>query len=116
MVALVLLLPLMINVVEQKRQGQSKPLTYPVAAHVYDAVVEYIDTIPGVTLVTIGRVSVEPASSVSILLATAGKYPAGLKDELTRLVHDVRGGRPVVRIIILKEVGEEGVVPIPDAT
>ena len=116
MVALVLLLPLMINVVEQKRQGQSKPLTYPVAAHVYEAVVEYIETIPEVTLVTIGRVSVEPASSVSILLATPGTYPAGIKDELTRLVHDVRGGSPSVRIVILQEVGKEQVIPMPEAT
>jgi uncharacterized hydrophobic protein (TIGR00271 family) len=115
MVALVLLLPLMINVVEQKRQGQSKPLTYPVAAHVYEAVVEYVESIPGVTLVTIGRVSVEPASSVSILLATQGKYPAGIKDELTGLVHDTRGGSPTVRIIILQEAHEEQVVPAPKA-
>lgn len=102
----ILLLPLMINVAEQKRQGQSKPLTYPVAAHVHEAVVDYLESVPEVTLVTIGRVSVEPASSVSILLATPGTIPAGLKDELTRLVHDVRGGSPTVRIIVLQEVRE----------
>ena len=43
MVTIVLLLPLISNVVEQKRRGQAKPLTYPVAAHVQEAVEEYLD-------------------------------------------------------------------------
>lgn len=115
MVTLILLLPLLINVAEQKRRGQSKPLTYPVATHVHEAVVDYLESVPEVTLVTIGRVSVEPASSVSILLATMGKIPAGIKDELTRLVQDVRGGSPVVRIIVLQEAREEQAVPMGQA-
>ena len=106
MVTVFLLLPLISNVAEQKRRGQSKPLTYPVAAHVHEAVASYVDTLPGVTLVTIGRVSMEPASSVSILLATAGTLPHGLKEELTELVHEVRGGSPSVRIVVLREVLE----------
>lgn len=107
MVALVLLLPLMSNVAEQKRRGQTKPLNYPVAAHVYEAVAAYLETVPGMTLVTIGRVSMEPASSVSIMLAATGKVPPGIKARLTHLVHEVRGGDPIVRIIVLREVEEE---------
>ena len=106
MVTIVLLLPLISNVVEQKRRGQVKPLTYPVAAHVQEAVVAYLDSVPGITLITIARVSVEPASSVSILLATAGDLPVGLKHDLTELVRDVRGGDPDVRIIALREIHE----------
>jgi uncharacterized hydrophobic protein (TIGR00271 family) len=107
MLAVILLLPLLSNVVETKRRGQNKPLTYPVAAHVQEEVEAYLDAVPGVHLVTIARVSVEPASAVSILLAVPGKLPIGLKDELTRLVWDVRGGRPTVRIIALREVTEQ---------
>lgn len=106
MVALILLLPLMSNVAQQKRRGQTRPLNYPVAAHVYEAVVAYLEKLPRVTLVTIGRVSMEPASSVSIMLATTGELPVGTKNELTRLVHEVRGGDPIVRIIVLREVDE----------
>jgi len=107
MVAAILLLPLIGNVEEQKRRGRSMPLTYPVAAHVQEAVTAYLDTLPGVTLVRMARVSVEPASAIDILLATAGKLPAGTKEELTRLVHEVRGGEPIVRVLVLREVEEE---------
>lgn len=106
MLTLVLLLPLMSNVAAQKRRGQTKPLNYPVAAHVHEAVSAYLDTIPGLTLVTIGRVSIEPASSINIILAAKGTLPAGAKDNLTRLVHEVRGGDPSVRIIALQEALE----------
>jgi uncharacterized hydrophobic protein (TIGR00271 family) len=111
MLAVILLLPLIINVAEQKRRGQVRPLTYPVASHVQEAVLEYLDSVPGVTLITIARVSVEPASSVSILLSASDQLPAGLKEELTLLVRDVRGGDPDVRIIALREVQEQ---PSPD--
>ncbi len=107
MMAAILMLPLISNVEEQKRRGRSMPLTYPVAAHVQEAVSAYLDTIPGVSLVRMARVSVEPASAVDILLATAGKLPAGTKEELIRLVHEVRGGKPIVRVLVLREVEEE---------
>lgn len=107
MVAVILLLPLLTNVVEQKRRGQNKPLTYPVAAHVQLDVEAYLDTIPGVTLVTIARVSVEPTSAVSILLASDGKLPVGIKSRLTSLVQEARGGTTTVRIIALHEVHED---------
>ena len=104
---LVLLLPLMSNVAQQKRRGQTKPLNYPVAEHVYQAVANYLETIPGMTLVTIGRVSMEPASSINIMLTATGKVPPGTRAGLTRLVHEVRGGDPIVRIIVVREVEEE---------
>ena len=107
MLTVILLLPLMSNVVKQKRQGQTRPLTYPVATHVQEAVTDYLETVPGVTLITIARVSVEPASAVSIMLAVPESLPAGLKEELTRIVQEVRGGNPSVRIIALQEASEE---------
>lgn len=107
MLSVILLLPLLSNVAEQKRRGQNKPLTYPVAAHVQAAVESHLDSVPGVTLITIARVSVEPTSAVSILLATSGILPSGTKDKLTHLVHKERGGNPTVRIVVLKEVQEE---------
>lgn len=107
LVTLALLLPLLLNVEKKKRRGQSRPLTHPVAAHVQEAVEAYVESVPDLALVTIARVSVEPASDVTILLATPGTLPPGFKDELTRLVHEVRGGKPNVRITALREVREE---------
>ena len=107
MLSVILLLPLLSNVVETKRRGQNKPLTYPVAAHVQEEVEAYLESVPGVQLITIARVSVEPTSAVNIMLSATGKLPFGIKDELTRLVRDVRGGDPTVRIVALREVNEE---------
>ena len=106
MLTLFLLLPLVSNVAEQKRRGQARPLNYPVASHVQEAVSEYLESVPDVTLITIARVSVEPASSVSILLSASAPLPVGTKDELTRLVQQVRGGNTDVRIIALREAQE----------
>jgi len=103
----ILLLPLLSNVAEQKRRGQNKPLTYPVAAHVQEVVEAYLESVPEVSLMTIARVSVEPTSSISILLLATGKVPVGTKDDLTRLVHEVRGGNPTVRVVVLREVLEQ---------
>ena len=111
LIAVILLLPLLVNVKMKKRRGQNKPLTYPVAAHVQEAVEEYIDAVPDLALLMMARVSVEPASDLSILLTTTGTPPTDVVDDLTRLVYEVRGGKPRVRVVILREV-QPG-LPVP---
>lgn len=113
MIAVILLLPLLVNVVEQKRRGLNRPLTYPVAVHVQKEVETYLEAIPGITLITIARVSVDPTSAISILLATNEALPAGFKEELTSLVRKARNGNPTVRIIVLREISEEQVTDKP---
>ncbi|MFC1657155.1 DUF389 domain-containing protein [Candidatus Moduliflexota bacterium] len=112
MAALILLLPLLLNVEKRKRLGQSRPLTYPVAAHLQEAVEAYVESVAGVTLITIARVGAEPDSDVGILLATSRPLPGGVKDNLTRLVREVRGGRPAVRVVALQEA-QEAQAPVP---
>lgn len=107
MVTIILILPLLSNVAELKRRGQSRPLTHPVAVHVQEAVANYLDSVPEVALFTIARLSMEPKSDVHIVLSATGKLPVGIKAELTRIVSEVRGGNPNVRIIALQEVQEE---------
>ncbi len=114
MMTLLLMVPLISNVAEQKRREQVRPLTYPVASHVQEAIADYIDSIAGVRLITIARVSVEPASSITVLLAVADTLPAGLKEEVDRLVRQHRGGNPDVRIIALREVTEQPTAVSPD--
>lgn len=111
--AVILLLPLLANVEMKKRRGQSKPLTYPVAAHVQKAVENYIDLNPDLTLITIARVSVEPASDVSILLAARGELAPTVRDDLIHLVREVRGGRPNVRVIGLQLAREAPAAEAP---
>ena len=112
MAALILLLPLLLNVEKKKRLGQSRPLTYPVSAHLQEAVEAYAESVPDLHLITIARDGVDPASDIGILLATPGALPAGVKDNLTRLVREVRGGKPTVRIFALQEV-REAQPPVP---
>lgn len=107
MVTFILILPLLSNVAELKRRGQSRPLTHPVAVHVQEAVATYIDSVPEVTLFTIARLSLEPTSDVNIVLTATGELPVGVKAELTRIVHEVRGGNPNVRVVALREIHEE---------
>ncbi len=106
MAALILLLPLLLNVEKKKRLGQSRPLTYPVSAHLQEAVEAYAESVPDMHLITIARSGVDPASDIGILLAIPGALPAGVKDNLTRLVREVRGGKPAVRIFALQEARE----------
>jgi hypothetical protein len=78
-----------------------------VAAHVQQALESYLHNVPGVTLILIARVSLEPTSVVNILLATPGNLPSGIKADLTRLVHKERGDDPIVRVLVLREVQEK---------
>jgi hypothetical protein len=99
--------------VEQKRRGLNRPLTYPVAAHVQKEVESYLATVPGITLITIARVSIDPTAAISILLAIDEELPVGFKEDLTNLVRKARNGNPTVRIIALREIHEKQVTGKP---
>jgi len=107
MAALILLTPLLLNLEKKKRLGQSRPLTYPVSAQLQEAVEAYVEPMPNLSLITIARSGVDPSSSIGVLLATPDVLPAGVKTEITRLVHEARGKRATVRIFVLQEVPEE---------
>ena len=66
-----------------------------------------MEPIPNLSLITIARNGVDPSSSIGVMLATPDVLPAGVKSEITRLVHEVRGKRATVRIFVLQEVPEE---------
>ena len=107
MAALILLTPLLLNLEKKKRLGQSRPLTYPVSAQLQEAVEAYVEPIPNLSLITIARNGVDPSSSIGVMLATPDVLPAGVKSEITRLVHEVRGKGAPVRVFVLQEVPEE---------
>jgi len=106
MVAVVLLLPLILNLFKDTRGGQARPLAYPVAAVVRAAAEDFVEQHPGIDLITMGRYSLEPASGMTVLLASDEPLPADFKETLTELIHEVRGREQTVRIIALTELPE----------
>jgi uncharacterized hydrophobic protein (TIGR00271 family) len=71
--------PLVIHMIEGRRSGQNRPLEYPVAPQVRQAVQQHIDKWPGVELITQGRNSVEPEAGITIILMSEKSLPPSLK-------------------------------------
>jgi uncharacterized hydrophobic protein (TIGR00271 family) len=90
--------PLLVQVVEQRRTGQNRPLQYPVAPQVRKAVKEYISGWPEVEIMTFGRSSVEPDDDITIILMSGKSLSPEFEEGLIRAIHETRGDEPVVRI------------------
>jgi hypothetical protein len=84
--------------IEGRRTGQNRPLEYPVAPKVRQAVKQYIDNWPEVEVITQGRNSVEPEAGITIVLMSGEHLPPEFEEGLIRVVHKARGDEPVVRI------------------
>ena len=90
--------PLLSHRIELKKTGQNRPLQYPVAAKVREAVKEYMSSWPKVEVMTLGRNSVEPESGITIILMSEIILPPEFEEGLIKAVQKARGGDPVVRI------------------
>jgi uncharacterized hydrophobic protein (TIGR00271 family) len=90
--------PLLIQMIEQRRTGQNRPLQYPVAPQVRKAVKEYISNWPEVEIMTQGRNSVEPEAGITIILLSGKNLSPEFEEGLIKVVHKARGDEPVVRI------------------
>ena len=90
--------PLLIHMIEGRRTGQNRPLEYPVAPKVRQAVKQYIDNWPEVEVITQGRNSVEPEAGITIILMSGEHLSPEFEEGLIRVVHKARGDEPVVRI------------------
>jgi len=93
-----LIAPLVGHMIEGRRTGQDRPVEYQLAPHVRQAVQKYISQWPEVELITQGRNSVEPEAAITIILMSGKKLPPEFEEGLTRVVQEVRGDEPVVRI------------------
>ena len=107
LVAVMLAAPLLLNVLEKQRQGQARPSIYPVSAEVRNAVGKYMGRHPELSLITLGRNSVEPDTGITLMATTTGPLDASVKD---RLIHIVRTARKdndaIVRVFTLLEAPE----------
>ena len=90
--------PLLIQMIEQRRTGQDRPLEYPVAPQVREAVKEYISNWPEVEIITQSRNSVEPESGITIILLSGKDLPSEFEEGLVKVVHKARGDESVVQI------------------
>ena len=90
--------PLLSHRIELQKTGQNRPLQYPVAVKVREAVKEYMSSWPKVEVMTLGRNSVEPESGITIILISEINLPPEFEEGLIKVVQKARGGEPVVRI------------------
>ena len=100
--AVLLSAPLFLNVLEQKKKGQDRPLTYPVSVEVREAVYRYLEAHPGIEVILMARSSVEPERGIGILLESEVEVPGSMIDEIQALVQEARGERVPVLVHVLR--------------
>ena len=100
--ALLLVAPLLLNMLAQTQLGQARPLTYPVAPVVRGAIRSYLDTEPGVEVITMGRSSVEPERGITVVLESERELDPAFESELRRVVQRARGADVPVHIHALR--------------
>ncbi|MEM8606085.1 MAG: DUF389 domain-containing protein [Myxococcota bacterium] len=96
--AMLLVAPLLLNMMSEAQRGQARPLTYPVAPAVRNAVRAYVAEAPNVEVVTMGRTSVEPELGITIILASDDRLDAEFEEGLIAVVRDARGSDVPVQI------------------
>jgi len=90
--------PLLMKVLEKRRVGQSRPLSYPVAGRVRAAVYEYLAEWPKLEVIRMSRSSVEPHAAAHIVILSPGELPPGVEAGLIRTVQEVRGDEAPVSV------------------
>jgi uncharacterized hydrophobic protein (TIGR00271 family) len=113
--------PLFLNVLAQRRAGQTRPLLYPVSAPVREAVESFVANWPEITLIMIGRPGVEPDESVGVLLASHVEIPPAFDTGLRAAIREARDDDPQIRIYALRSAypppaDPDERSPIPDAS
>lgn len=104
LIAIILMAPLLENVLEKNRVGQTRPATYPVSAVVRKAVRGYISNNQELHEILMARQSIEPEAGILLLLTASGPLQPGVKDELIQIVRAVRKDEDLnVRVFTLLE-------------
>lgn len=104
LLTVILAMPLLINVLEKSRSGQMRPATYPVSVEIRRAVRDYLEQHPSLRLIEMARQSIAPEAGITVVLTTTAALPAGITDELTRVIRNARRNKSaIVRVFILLE-------------
>jgi uncharacterized membrane protein len=114
LLAVVLAMPLLINVLEKSRSGQMRPATYPVSVEVRRAVRRYLVQHPSLHMIEVARQSIAPESGITVVLSTTDVLQTGIKDELIQVIRAARGNASaIVRVFILLEAPVTPVSAVP---
>ncbi len=104
LIAIILMAPLLENVLEKNRVGQTRPATYPVSTVVREAVRGYISNNQELHEILMARQSIEPEAGILLLLTASGPLQPGVKDELIQIVRAIRKDEDLnVRVFTLLE-------------
>ncbi|MHC4080820.1 MAG: DUF389 domain-containing protein, partial [Planctomycetota bacterium] len=99
---ILLVAPLLLQALEVRRIGTDRPLMYPVAPRVRQAVKAYVEPWPEADLILMGRTSVEPESGIAILLSVSAELPVEFEEQLRQVVQEIRGKDSVVHVFLLR--------------
>jgi len=99
--SILLLIPLNQKLRAKRKTGQSRPLTFPVAADTRDQVNKFLALHPDIELVMMGRSSVEPGSGVLVILSVSGEVDKSFSNDLRRIIQQSRGEEIPVRSFLL---------------
>ena len=96
--------PLGYRMADRIKEGQLRPIAYPLSTSLSDAIYERLDKEPGVRLAFAGRRGVDyQAADVGIVLYTTESAPLSLKEDLVNIVKDFRGQDVKVKVLLLLE-------------
>jgi hypothetical protein len=87
---LALMVPLVERVIIRGREGEARPLTYPVAVKTREAVGEFMREWPEFRLLFIGRFSVEPETGVTVAIEASAPVPATFERALKAVIRTAR--------------------------
>lgn len=103
MLVIMLSAPLFLNILDERREGQARPLLYPASPAVRDAVWNYVDQWPGIETIMIGRPGVERQDvEVGVVLASYDTIPEEFDAGLRKVIRDARGDDPDIYIYVLR--------------
>jgi uncharacterized hydrophobic protein (TIGR00271 family) len=83
--------PLFLQVLEDRLEGQARPLTYPVVPIVRETIHGYVDSRKEIEVIAIGRNSVEPELGITVLLATSETISTDFETGLIDAIYAARG-------------------------
>jgi hypothetical protein len=87
---------------EEKQKGQDRPLSYPVSPTVRNAMRTYLEDHPGVEIITMARLSVEPERGIGVLLKSETEIGPTFVEEVQTLVRQARGEMIPVEVHVLR--------------
>jgi uncharacterized hydrophobic protein (TIGR00271 family) len=96
-----LIAPLFLTMLEERRAGARRSLVYAVAPRVTDAVRDYLEGIPEAELIVVSRNSPEPSSEITVLVSCDSVLPDSFAQELEEIVVHARGEEVSVRVFTL---------------